>query len=279
MKKYLDLLRVHHWLKNFYIFIPLFFNKDLSIINLIYLSEIFIIFSLSASTIYIFNDLIDYESDRKNPWKKNRPIASDLFSKKDSIYVISALLILLIFLLYFFQISKFVIYLIFAYILINIFYSLLLKKIFILNYLVLVSFFYIRLIAGTIENQIPLSNWLTIFILTSSLILIIGKKLSDFDYSDKLNNKKKKILVTFITLIAIAQLIIYIIFVNTDYALMKYGNLFQYSSLFVILGTIRYLLLIKKGSVTSDQINLFLKDKILIFSSLTYLIYLFLIFY
>ena len=60
---------------------------------------------------------------------------------------------------------------------------------------------------------------------------------------------------------------------------MKYGNLFQYSSLFVILGTIRYLLLIKKGSVTSDQINLFLKDKILIFSSLTYLIYLFLIFY
>lgn len=278
MKKYLDLLRVHHWLKNFYIFIPLFFNKDLSIINLIYLSEIFIIFSLSASTIYIFNDLIDYESDRKNPWKKNRPIASDLFSKKDSIFVISVLLILLIFLLYFFYISKFVIYLIFAYFLINILYSLLLKKIFILNYLVLVSFFYIRLIAGTIENQIPLSNWLTVFILTSSLILIIGKKLSDFDYSDKLNNKKK-ILVTFITLIAIAQLIIYIIFVNTDYALMKYGNLFQYSSLFVILGTIRYLLLIKKGSVTSDQINLFLKDKILIFSSLTYLIYLFLIFY
>tara|TARA_B110000858_G_scaffold198427_1_gene264862 strand:- start:5770 stop:6609 length:840 start_codon:yes stop_codon:yes gene_type:complete len=279
MKKYLDLLRVHHWLKNFYIFIPLFFNKDLSIINLIYLSEIFIIFSLSASTIYIFNDLIDYESDRKNPWKKNRPIASDLFSKKDSIFVISVLLILLIFLLYFFYISKFVIYLIFAYFLINILYSLLLKKIFILNYLILVSFFYIRLIAGTIENQIPLSNWLTVFILTSSLILIIGKKLSDFDYSDKLNNKKKKILVTFITLIAIAQLIIYIIFVNTDYALMKYGNLFQYSSLFVILGTIRYLLLIKKGSVTSDQINLFLKDKILIFSSLTYLIYLFLIFY
>ena len=279
MKKYLDLLRVHHWLKNFYIFIPLFFNKDLSIINLIYLSEIFIIFSLSASTIYIFNDLIDYESDRKNPWKKNRPIASDLFSKKYSIFVISILLISLIFLLYFFHISKFVINLIFAYLLINILYSLLLKKIFILNYLVLVSFFYIRLIAGTIENQIPLSNWLTVFILTSSLILIIGKKLSDFDYSDKLNNKKKKILVTFISLIAIAQLIIYIIFVNTDYSLMKYGNLFQYSSLFVILGTIRYLLLIKKGSVTSDQINLFLKDKILIFSSLTYLIYLFLIFY
>lgn len=279
MKKYLDLLRAHHWLKNFYIFIPLFFNKDLSIINLIYLSEIFIIFSLSASTIYIFNDLIDYESDKKNPWKKNRPIASDLFSKKDSIFAISVLLILLIFLLYFFHISKFVINLIFAYLLINILYSLLLKKIFILNYLVLVSFFYIRLIAGTIENQIPLSNWLTVFILTSSLILIIGKKLSDFDYSDKLNIKKKKILVTFITLIAIAQLIIYIIFVNTDYSLMKYGKLFQYSSLFVILGTIRYLLLIKKGSVTSDQINLFLKDKILIFSSLTYLIYLFLIFY
>ncbi len=278
MKKYLDLLRVHHWLKNFYIFIPLFFNKELSINNLIYLIEIFIIFSLSASTIYIFNDLIDYDSDKKNPWKKSRPIASDLFSKKDSIFIISILLIILIFLLYFFQTSKFVIYLVSIYVVINIFYSLLLKKIFILNYLVLVSFFYIRLIAGTIENKIPLSNWLTVFILTSSLILIIGKKLSDFTYSDKLNNKKK-ILIAFITFVTVFQLIIYIIFVNTDYALTKYGNLFQYSSLFVFLGTIRYLLLIKKGSVTSDQINLFLKDKILIFSTLAYLIYLSLIFY
>ena len=278
MRKYLTLLRIHHWLKNLYIFIPTFFNKDLSLINLIYLTKVFAIFCLAASIIYIMNDLKDYELDKKNPWKKNRPIASDLFSKHEAAIISFILSLILLGSVYFFSISLFVIYLILTYLFLNILYSLMLKKIFILNYLILLSFFYLRLIAGTIDNEIQLSNWLTTFILTSSLILIIGKKISDFDYSDK-KKSKKKILVNLIYLITIFQLIIYIIFVNTDYALIKYGDLFRYSSLFVIIGTIRYLYLVKREYITSDQIKLFLCDKVLISTSLLYLVYIFLIFY
>ena len=76
MFKLLRLIRIHHWIKNFYIFIPVFFSKKIEL-NLVFeLIEIFFIFSLAASIIYIFNDLVDYEKDRKNIWKKNRPIAS-----------------------------------------------------------------------------------------------------------------------------------------------------------------------------------------------------------
>tara|TARA_B100001057_G_scaffold364698_2_gene367649 strand:- start:13716 stop:14552 length:837 start_codon:yes stop_codon:yes gene_type:complete len=278
VKKYFDLLRVNHWLKNLYIFIPIFFNKDLSLLNLIHLFKIFLLFCFSASIIYIINDLIDYKLDKKNPWKKNRPIASDLFSKKNAILIALLLFIILLFLAFVFQTSRFVIFLICSYLLINIVYSLVLKKIFILNYFVLLSFFYIRLIAGTIDNEIQLSNWLTIFILTSSGILIIGKKISDYDYSYK-ENYNKKVLLNLLNLITISQLVIYIIFVNTEYAIMKYGNEFKYSIFFVILGTIRYLFLIRKNIVTSDQIKLFTNDKILITTCFSYLIYLFLIFY
>ncbi|MDD3341512.1 MAG: UbiA family prenyltransferase [Bacilli bacterium] len=82
MKKYSSLLRVKHYIKNILIFLPLIFSGHFMSIKLLTVSFIeFLSFSLAASVVYIFNDLLDYESDKKHPIKKKRAIASGAVSK------------------------------------------------------------------------------------------------------------------------------------------------------------------------------------------------------
>ena len=86
MKKYIKLLRVEQWVKNLFVFVPLFFSGNIMHLEYLYRSIFaFIIFSLTASSIYILNDYKDIESDKKHPIKCNRPLASGAISKSSAI--------------------------------------------------------------------------------------------------------------------------------------------------------------------------------------------------
>src|SRR5258706_4980311 len=77
MKRYISLLRPNQWVKNFFIFAPVFFGGKLDQKeNFIHAFDGMVLFSLAASSIYIINDLHDAASDRLHPVKKHRPIAS-----------------------------------------------------------------------------------------------------------------------------------------------------------------------------------------------------------
>jgi 4-hydroxybenzoate polyprenyltransferase len=70
-------MRPHHWLKNTLVFVPILLAyKSLSMAQLGYGLIAFIALSLVASAIYLLNDLLDIESDRKHPVKCRRPLAS-----------------------------------------------------------------------------------------------------------------------------------------------------------------------------------------------------------
>ncbi|MGB0368867.1 MAG: prenyltransferase, partial [Flavobacteriales bacterium] len=69
----IKLIRVHQWVKNLFIFLPAFFGQALTQESLIPLALGFVCFSLSASAVYIFNDIIDAPKDRLHKEKKNRP--------------------------------------------------------------------------------------------------------------------------------------------------------------------------------------------------------------
>lgn len=279
MFKLFRLIRIHHWIKNFYIFIPVFFSKKIEL-NLVFeLIEIFFIFSLAASIIYIFNDLVDYEKDRKNIWKKNRPIASKEVSLASAKKIGIVLFVFLISLIYLLDVNNLIISIIGLYFLLNFIYSVKLKNILPLNIVLLLTFFYLRLLAGNSVIDIDLSIWLTTFVILSSLILILGKKITDLKY-DKLKIKKHKDKLYFIlNLTLITQMIIYLFFTQTDYAINKYSDQFSISFIFVVIGTFRYLHIIKNTIATSDQISLFIKDKILLASIIGYLIFLYSIIY
>ena len=86
MKDYIKLMRPKHYLKNGLILVPLFFSKEINILNkTIDVLFAFLAFSFISSTIYIINDTMDAEKDRQHPKKCKRPIASGKISKKSAI--------------------------------------------------------------------------------------------------------------------------------------------------------------------------------------------------
>ena len=85
MTKYLKLLRVEQWVKNLFVFTPLFFSGNILHSDLLLGSAFaFIIFSITASSIYILNDYMDIEADSKHPEKCKRPLASGAISKNSA---------------------------------------------------------------------------------------------------------------------------------------------------------------------------------------------------
>lgn len=159
LKSWITEIRVHHWVKNILVFVPAVANHSIlekdSILNGIIT---FLLFSIAASGIYIINDLVDLESDRRNSTKRFRPLAAGEIKESQAIFV-SFTLILVGFILTFFLIPN-LIPILCLYVLLNLLYSLHLKKIPILDVIILAMMFEIRIIAGGISMTIELSTWL-----------------------------------------------------------------------------------------------------------------------
>ena len=175
MHDFLKLIRFSQWPKNFLIFLPFIMANEYSYLN-IYTGIIgFFIFSLAASTVYIFNDLIDLPLDRIHPTKKNRPIASNSVSKNKAKTI---LLILMITSLYFGFINN-VILILLVYFFMNILYTLVIKKIKFLDIILLSLFYIIRIYFGGELNKTEISIWLYIFCIIAFMSLVILKRVNE----------------------------------------------------------------------------------------------------
>ena len=93
---YIKILRINSWTKNFLIFLPIFSSHNFSFDNLLNTLFIFVIFSITASSMYIINDYFDYEKDLLNHSKKKRPIASGEISKRNALIYFTLLQIFLL---------------------------------------------------------------------------------------------------------------------------------------------------------------------------------------
>lgn len=90
----IKLMRPHQYIKNLFIFLPLFFALKITDASLLLNAIIaFIAFSLTASAIYTLNDYHDIEEDRQHPKKKDRPLASGAISKTQAIAIMSVLFV------------------------------------------------------------------------------------------------------------------------------------------------------------------------------------------
>lgn len=183
-------MRPYQWVKNFLV-LPLFFlafQFDFDKYNLTYILITFLSFSLFSSSVYALNDAIDSGDDKKNNFKRNRPIASGKLTKKDG-YLLSVLLLIIG---SFFSISLnlHLFNLLIIYFTLNLFYSLFLKKIFFLD-CILLSFFYLaRIISPATLAEININYWLISFSFFIFLSLATLKKIIDFDTKYYINVKK-----------------------------------------------------------------------------------------
>jgi 4-hydroxybenzoate polyprenyltransferase/phosphoserine phosphatase len=159
---YLRALRPYQWLKNILVFVPPFVGGALGIRPLFRESAAFLAFSLCASSLYLINDLIDLNPDRRHPHKRERPFASGELSPLWGLLT-SPVLLALSFLLGALLLPLSFLATLAVYCALDLVYSLWLKQVALLDVIILAGFYTLRLIAGsTAIAQWP-SPWLLAF--------------------------------------------------------------------------------------------------------------------
>ena len=195
IKEYLKLIRVKHWLKNGLVFLPLFFSINLFNTEY-YLGAIlaFIVFSFSASIVYVLNDISDVEKDKLHPVKKKRPLAAGTISIKQAKIVIAVLVLLSAIMIYYVYKTTnnlLTIFIPIIYIVLNILYSKWLKHIPIIDVVILVSGFVLRVMYGGVSIDVEVSKYLYLMIIFGSFYLGFGKRRNEII---KNGNKSRKVL-------------------------------------------------------------------------------------
>lgn len=158
---WLSMLRWHQWSKNLLLFLPLLLSHILSLDRLVSVLLGFIAFSLVASSIYIVNDLLDIDSDRGHSTKSKRPIPSGEVELQDAVFF--SLLIFISGFLIAYNISVHFLFWIATYALVALLYSILLKRIALVDMFVLSGFYVIRILAGGAAASVPISPWMLAF--------------------------------------------------------------------------------------------------------------------
>jgi len=188
IKPYLYLLRVHHWIKNFLVFIPLLFSINLFNASLLTSAVLcFICFSILASIVYIFNDIRDIEKDRLHTIKCRRPLASGEIPLSHAIIALIILSLLLLFFLILLWVSGnrlnylFSIGLLLLYTLLNIGYSWGLKTVPIVDVSILASGYVIRVLFGAMIIGVDISVWLYLVITMGAYYLGFGKRRNEVE--------------------------------------------------------------------------------------------------
>lgn len=178
MKAYIKLARPHHWIKNLLVLFPLlcsghFLEPD----RLIRGCWGFLAFSLMASAIYCINDVKDREKDRENPAKCHRPVASGAIAPAQALGFGAVLLVLAVFCgILAAGREPWAYAALGAYFLLNLFYSLGLKNIPLVDIAVLASGFLLRMLYGGTVTDIVLSKWLCLTVVSASFYLGLGKR-------------------------------------------------------------------------------------------------------
>ena len=175
----LKAMRPHQWAKNLLIFVPLLLSHSLSAAKFLTALAAFVCFSLTASSAYMVNDLLDIEADRRHPRKRLRPFASgDLGAVAGAALAVLFLAVALVggqllpggfygWLL--------------LYLATTLAYSLFLKRIALVDVLVLSGLYILRLLAGGAATLTPISHWLAGFSLFLFLSLAIVKRFAELE--------------------------------------------------------------------------------------------------
>lgn len=269
--KYVQLLRTGHWIKNTFLFLPLFFAGDL--FNPDTLTEViwgFLLFSCMASSIYIINDYRDRQKDALHPVKKFRPIAAGTISPFFALGIAAALITIAI-------IGSFYLdphfHLILAlYFVMNLAYSFGLKNFPIIDVFIIAIGFVLRIQAGAFLGNVPVSMWLNIMVFLLALFMALGKRRDDvilqansgLEMRKSIDGYNMEFLNVTITLICAVIMVCYIMYsISPDVDGQLRPQRLYYTSLFVFMGILRYLQLIFVHNDSGSPTKIIYKDRFL----------------
>jgi len=190
-KTLLKAFRIHQWAKNALIFVPLLASHQISNLDKIADGIIaFIVFGLCASSVYLLNDLLDIQDDRHHQTKRKRPFASGALSIKTGVLLFPLLLIgsfmgayLLLPLPFLFALA--------AYYVLTVLYSFSLKRIVVVDVIVLAILYTMRMIAGTFAFEVSLTFWMLAFSMFIFLSLALVKRYTELAEARSAGNLEK----------------------------------------------------------------------------------------
>lgn len=171
-------LRPRQWLKNLSLYGAVFFWGTLFNPEPFFAAtKAFLIFCGLSSAMYLINDIVDINKDRLHPFKKMRPIASGKLSTSLAGLTAAGLLVISLFSAS--LLDKYFFFLSITFVIIEVAYSFLLKRIIIVDALTVAAAFILRFYAGSLALHISLSSWLVLTTIGVSLLLAFGKRRSE----------------------------------------------------------------------------------------------------
>jgi decaprenyl-phosphate phosphoribosyltransferase len=264
----LKLIRPHHYIKNGFIFLPPLFAGTLTHLKAALATTIaFVAFCLLASSVYVLNDLNDVSDDREHPQKRNRPIASGKVSQGQAIFIMSGLL-LGAFGLALALLPVYVAGIMASYYLLNVFYSLRLKRIPVVDIVCIAIGFLLRILAGGEAAGVVISPWIVIMTFLIALFLGLAKRNDDLLLANQGHHMRKAIdgyNAEFISLamgvMASVIIVAYILYTVSPEVIARYGRHMYSTSLWVVLGLLRYLQITYVNQKSGSPTMILLKDR------------------
>jgi 4-hydroxybenzoate polyprenyltransferase len=278
VRDYVKLMRPSHWVKNVFVFAPIIFSLNLlSGKELLSNTLAFIFFCAGASAVYVFNDIHDRDSDRNHPVKKNRPIASGRVSVKSAWILFSFLIFIAIVLSYI--MNSYVSAVISSYVILNVFYTIYLKELVVIDVMIIATGFILRIVAGSLATNVYLSNWMLLTTFSISLFIGFAKRRHEIislgdnapDHRKVLSMYNKRFVDEMITVTVAMTVIFYSLYTIDPDVVAKFGtsNLI-YTVAWVIYGLFRYMYLIYVKNEGGDPVEIVIKDVGIIFSVLAW---------
>jgi len=272
MKKTLLLIRPQQWIKNGFVLIPMFFGGRLLNVDDVIASVVtFFAFSCAASAIYCFNDIVDVDADRRHPVKCRRPIASGAVSVPTA-YALMAVLALLSALLLFFlpQRAGETAGIVAFYFLLNMAYCIWLKRHAIIDVCTVAFGFVLRILAGGMACDVAVSNWLVLMTFLLALFLSFAKRRDDVLRMNETGEPPRRNTIRYnltfvnqaITVTGTVTLVCYIMYTVSPEVVSRFHAPYLYlTSIFVLVGLLRYMQLTVVDEVSGDPTKILLRDR------------------
>lgn len=278
MKNLIALIRPHQYLKNLFVFAPLFFAFAFDVAIIWQTTGAFVLFCLIASGVYVFNDLNDINEDRQHPIKQHRPVASGAVSKQTAWGLF--LVLSMVSLIGAYCIKTELLYVLALYLMMNIIYSLGLKHVAIIDIVMIATGFVLRLFAGNVFLQQPLSMWIIMMTFLLALFLGFAKRRDDVLLQQQGQNTRKNIdgynlefINAAMVLMSAVIIIGYIQYTISPDVMSRLGTQHVYlTAVFVILGILRYMQITFVEQKSSSPTRVLLRDIFIQFTIVAWLL-------
>lgn len=269
------LLRPQQWIKNGFVVLPVVFGGRLTDGGCVGAAVVtFVIYSLTASSVYCFNDIVDCPSDRRHPVKCRRPIASGRVTLVTAYALMALLLVAAAALLPLLgEHMAGVAVVIGTYYVMNLCYCAVLKRYAIVDVTVVAVGFVLRLLAGGIATATPLSRWIVLMTFLLALFLSLAKRRDDVLRMERTGEAPRRSVMRYnlsfvneaMTVTGSVMIVCYIMYCMSPDVMAATGCRYTYvTALFVIAGLLRYLQLANVDNDSGDPTRLVLHDGFLL---------------